>query len=302
VHTTSAASSLALLLVLFAGCVSQPNAEPPPSTSDVAPPAAFDDSTGAVSGIVTNIELQPIAGAQIGLQGTAFQSRTSRDGSFSFSLVPPGEYTLLAGGVGYSSVARKVLIEAGAETARIQVALAAIAFSEARAETFVFEGYIACTIGAFGFLSEECGEGLQTDIGTFGRNPNNKIDWHWNITENQTDLKGTLIELVWIPGSAAASQLTLYVANKFSCTPSCEADGPEYCDTDNHGPPVQRCYIDNLRIRDGDYPWHMTARAWGAPVPANEPPNVVVEQKFTMYRTDFYGVMGARDFTAVPDT
>lgn len=187
----------------------------------------------------------------------------------------------------------------------MQIQLEPIAVLESRMELYIFEGYITCTIGAFGALSEECGQGLQTPVGTYGTNPNNKIDWKFNYTQEQVDagFVGTLVEMDWTPGSAAATQLTLFVANKFSCIPECNADGPEYCDgTDNHGPPPQRCYIDDLKMQEDEMPWDMTARAWGAPVEATEVPNVVLEQKFTMYRTDFYGEMGAEDYSAIPDT
>ena len=302
--TLTLASSI-VLAALVAGCVTggAPPADVSPRPSNVAPPGDFDDMTGAVRGIVTDQELQPIVRAQVALQDTEFSTETAQDGSFSFSHVPPGDYPLIVGALGYRSASKIITVSAGQETAGLQLQLERIAIIEGRTELYVFEGYITCTIGAFGVLSEECGQGVQTDVGTFGTNPNNKIDWKFNYTQEQVDagLVGTLVEMDWTPGSAAATQLTLYVANQFHCTPSCEADGPVYCDTDNHGPPVQRCLVDDLKIKDTDVPWEMTARAWGAPVEANEVPNIVLEQKFTMYRTDFYGEMPAEGYTAIPD-
>jgi hypothetical protein len=79
--------------------------------------------------------------------------------------------------------------------------------------------------------------------------------------------------------------------------------GVNYCDTDNNGPPVQRCQIDDLKIKDPatQLPWDMTARAWGAPVAATEVPNIVLEQSFTMYRTEFFGLPMPEGFSAIAD-
>jgi hypothetical protein len=301
--------SLVLVLVaapMIAGCIAEEPSVRAASGSDNGPVSApageVDESTGALAGLIIDEELQPIPGAEAGLFETDFVASAASDGSFSFSLVPPGDYLLLVGALGHASRSLVVSIVAG-EVTTTKVTLANVPIAAPRAELFLFNGYITCTIGAFGALSEECGQGLQTDVGTFGTNPNNKIDYRWNVTD-VTNLQDTVLELDWQPGSAAASQLTLYVAHGFKCTPSCTADGGElYCGTDNHGPPAQLCVIDDLEIDDptSDLPWDMTARAWGAPVGATEVPNIVLEQAFVMYRTEFYGEGMPRDYTAIPD-
>jgi carboxypeptidase family protein len=299
--------ALAILCsTVISGCIAE-SATPGLGTTaqptlSAAPPGAFDDTTGAVTGLVVNEELQPIPTAEVALADTEFRTRAALDGSFSFSHVPPGEYLLQSGALGYTSAAQVLSVGVGeVTTARVQ--LAALPVFQPRVDLYVFEGYITCTVGMFGVLSEECGQGLQTDVGTYGTNPNNKIDWKWNVTDVK-NLETMVIEMDWEPGSAAAAQLTLYVAHGFRCTPSCTAEGgEEYCDTDNHGPPVQVCRIDDLKINnaDTDLPWDMTSRAWGAPVEATEVPNIVLEQAFTMYRTEFFGMPMESGYSAIPD-
>ena len=292
--------------VIVSGCIAeetttggferQSNAAP-----EAAPPGEFDETTGAIAGIVFDSELQPISGVDIALFETEFITSSARDGTFTLSHVAPGDYVLLAATLGYEQRQTLVSVRA-AEATPVKVALQELPVSEPRAVLYIFEGFITCTIGAAEVLSEECGQGLATDVGTFGANPNNKIDWKFNYTADQADLVGTLLELDWVPASAAADKLALHVANKFSCNPGCEADGPEYCNAfENFGPPPQRCYIDDLEMKEDEMPWEMTSRAWGAPVEATEVPNIVLEQKFTMYRTDFFGEMGAEDYSAIPD-
>jgi len=45
----------------------------------------------------------------------------------------------------------------------------------------------------------------------------------------------------------------------------------------------------------------MTARAWGAQVGATELPNIVLEQRFKMYRTEFYGDSMPDGYSAIRD-
>lgn len=298
---------LVLLLVVAAGCVAaeettaveQRGAEPPAE----AQPAQYDEATGGVSGVVVDSELRPVASAALAIPDTEFRAESAQDGSFSLSKVPPGQYVLLVSALGYESGSTLIEVQAGQVT-EVRLRLEVMPVVEPRVDLYIFNGYITCTVGAFGVLSEECGQGLQTDVGTYGTNPNNKIDYKFNVTEVE-NFRDMILEMDWTPGSAAANQLTLYVAHGFKCTPSCGVvdGGKVYCDTDNHGPPVQRCQFDELGIKDpsDDLPWDMTVRAWGAPVEATEIPNIVLEQAFTMYRTDFFGEPMPPSYSAVPD-
>jgi hypothetical protein len=299
-----------LLIAALSGCVAS-SGDPGLSVSDApgsAEPVEFDDETGALSGIVTDVELSPLAGATLSFIGTELIASSAADGTFSFSNVAPGEYTLAAAKLGYEAAAKHVTIVAGSELSDVRLVLAPIAVVEPRVDVFFFKGYITCTIGHAAFLSEECGQGVVTDVGTLGANPNNKIDWKFNITQVD-ELQDVLVELDWNPGSAAASKLTLYVAHKFACNPNCgvaKEGGKIYCGTGNFGPPVMRCAMQgsDYSVKDPakDLPWDMTARAWGAQVAATEVPNIVLEQSFTMYRSEFFGEAMADGYSAVADS
>src|SRR6185503_11328191 len=97
-----------LAIGAFSGCISAPASAPSDAgasgapAESVAPPGQFDESTGAISGIVTDPELVPIAGATLGIQPGEETAMSALDGSFSFSRLAPGDYALLAGALGYN--------------------------------------------------------------------------------------------------------------------------------------------------------------------------------------------------------
>jgi hypothetical protein len=298
-----------LVTVVFAGCVgSQASPAAHSGAPAAAQPGTFDETTGAIAGLVTDPEFVPIAGADVSLKEVERVTQSAADGTFTFSKLPPAAYTLFAVRLGYEAGVQKVTVTAGHPTEGVKLVLNPLAIVEARVAVFQFKGYITCTIGYSVVLSEECGQGLQTSYGTFGGNPNNHIDWRWNNTDVK-DLKTMHIELAWKPGSAAAKQLDLYVAHKFRCTPGCSVDtangGMVYpgCGTANHGPPVVKCHIEDLGVKhpEKDLPWSMTARAWGAQVGLTDVPNIVLEQAFDMYRTEFFGEAMPEKYSAVPD-
>lgn len=84
-------------------------------------PAAFDDTTGAITGTITDDELQPVGGAIIGILPSEtitenFQVLSDETGQFAFSRVPPGTHTLAGSALGYSSTSRSVSVDVGAVT------------------------------------------------------------------------------------------------------------------------------------------------------------------------------------------
>src|SRR5215471_5331401 len=75
---------------------------------------ATQESVGEVSGrIVSSRDKQPLALAQVELEGTTFRSVTTDDGSFRIPSVPSGQYVLQASIVGYYTVHEEFALSAG---------------------------------------------------------------------------------------------------------------------------------------------------------------------------------------------
>lgn len=292
---------LALLGLAFAGCV---GSSPPSSTAPISvSPGRFDEATGAIEGMVVDPELRVIEGAALGIRGSTATTTSGPDGRFSFSFVPPGRQIIEAQKLGYETTLTAAEVSAGAATENIRVNLAPLVVSQPRRAIFDFRGYVTCSIGNEELLSEECGQGLQTDFGTFARDANNKIDWRFNLTD-LTGLKSVYIEMWWKPASAAADEMALNVAHGFQCNPSC-TQKVRHCDAfRNYGKPTLKCELDEEAldaIKPSQLPYDLTARAWAAPAPV-ERTTVVYQQSFLMYRTEFFDEERPEGYTTVKDT
>jgi len=300
-------SVFTVLLLAIAGCTQSGDGDRQQVPTDglSAPDAEFDQNTGAIRGTVIGSDFLPIVGAQVGLQGRGDVHTTAADGTFTFSRLEPGNYVVLVTKLQYEAASLATAVDANRAT-EIEISLEPIPVVEPFWEVSQFTGFITCSVGYALVLSEECGAGAGTPAGRFGTDPNNKIDWTFNV-ENTLEfpqLQTMYLELDWRPASAAASQLGFHVAHGFVCEPSCEED-TNFCDVfENYGTPVQTCTVnvDQLGIDDpaAQLPYDITARAWAAPSGETESPNVVFQQPFTMYRTDFYSQGVPQGYSAVP--
>ena len=77
------------------------------------PSTAFAQSTGSVSGRVTDSKNEGIPGATVLIEGTSLGSSSNVDGTFSIQSVPAGPHTVVISFVGYNPVRRPVTIVAG---------------------------------------------------------------------------------------------------------------------------------------------------------------------------------------------
>ncbi len=82
---------------------------------------------GTIAGQITDkSSQQPVAGAQVLVAGTSLQARTGRDGHYSITKVPPGQYSVQVRLIGYATGTSSVSV-AGGQTATADFALTAAA-------------------------------------------------------------------------------------------------------------------------------------------------------------------------------
>jgi len=82
---------------------------------------------GTVAGQVTDkSNQQPVSGASVLIAGTSLQGRTTREGRYSITHVPPGRYSVQVRLIGYATTSQPVTVAAG-ETATLDFSLAAAA-------------------------------------------------------------------------------------------------------------------------------------------------------------------------------
>ena len=92
----------------------------------VAMPVALFAQTGTVAGRVTDVDGNPLVGANVLVIGTNLGAATGMDGDYSMSSVTPGDYKISANYIGYATESQNVSVLAGS-VAEVNFALRASA-------------------------------------------------------------------------------------------------------------------------------------------------------------------------------
>lgn len=71
---------------------------------------------GVIKGTIQSEDNTPLVGINVSLEGTSLGNATDNNGAFTIHNVPPGRYTLLASGIGYSATKQDVQVDAGKTT------------------------------------------------------------------------------------------------------------------------------------------------------------------------------------------
>ena len=92
-----------------------------------APPVEVTTESGGIDGVVVDEEFQPVAGADVVLVGRDVSTASDLAGRFTFSVLEPGEYKLTIKKSGFAVAGRSVPVAAG-EISTLQVTLKTIQF------------------------------------------------------------------------------------------------------------------------------------------------------------------------------
>lgn len=199
-------------MIALSGCA---GSNAPKKSDDSSPTPAVSDDAGAIQGIVTNSELEPVANAQVALQSNAADpTETDAAGSFVFSEIPPGKHVVFVTALGYASIARSVDVVVG-EITEVTIQIEALSTDSPFSATDLKEGFIACGTGTgkdgvVGYTQVQCG----------ASDPNQKFLFKYAFSSN---LKGILYEMTWRPTQALSKDLALMI-EKEGCGFTCGED------------------------------------------------------------------------------
>ncbi|MBB6610809.1 TonB-dependent receptor [Pontibacter sp. Tf4] len=74
---------------------------------------ALAQSTGRIEGRIVSERNEPLIGITVALQGTSTGTSTDEEGKYALKNITPGNYTLVASGIGYATVKHEVEVTAG---------------------------------------------------------------------------------------------------------------------------------------------------------------------------------------------
>ncbi len=273
-------ASFMIALVALAGCAE----EAPPDAEDDTTEADADlqatESTGVIRGVVVDATITPIPAASVSLN-TGQETTTLADGSFGFGDLEPGGYFISVSKTGYKPVQSSTTVEAGIDkppVVRIQID---IDFENRPFSTLeVFEGYLQCGAGIGGAGSlNPCA--LTESVNTFD-------------VPTGPGLNTTQMELVWEGTNAFGDGLSLGIYN-----PSTTASnfvgvvGPSPLTLRVSGERIEQHYGE-------DMPSYLARVFPGAGSDVGQA-TVVVEQRFEIFVTNFYGFAPDEDWTFLED-
>lgn len=76
-------------------------------------PVAIAQSIGRIEGRIVSERNEPLLGISVALKGTTVGTTTDEEGKYVIKSVAPGNYTLVANGIGYTTVKREVSVKGG---------------------------------------------------------------------------------------------------------------------------------------------------------------------------------------------
>lgn len=195
------------LFFLLAGC-----SEPPP-----APDIQVAPGERLVEGVVVDAAIRPVAGARVTVVGAGEGQTTESDGEFAFALAF-GAAVFEATHPRFAPVRQTLDVAAGDE-AKVVLQFSFTA-GEAPYKTVVkYDGFVVCSLGISLIFSEECGEGVGTPVGRFGKQGNNAI--RYDFVAEDPSLKTIVLDLVWTPTSEAGCEMLYLFNTAWTCEPAC---------------------------------------------------------------------------------
>lgn len=273
----------------------------------------FDESTGAIQGIVTDDSLNPLSGVELLISETGATAVSVHDGSFAFSRLPPEKVHLLAQKIGFESIQRAVEILPG-EIVQVSLVLPALAVAEPFTVTKIQDGLIGC--GVLGRTNNDpnASHNIVALCGIFGNAGYYNIDkFHlvWRMGDLE-DTSGAWGEVTWTPSQAAGRSLgviwTLWDSSNtaggvytFARTNgrsplSVRIPSELLIDLLSKRTTIQDCSAANCTVHTYHYGRADTLGP-GFPVDVG----FSLQQRYTEYYTLFYNQPLPERFTALPD-
>lgn len=307
------------IALLISGCVGS-SADDGKAADVAQPSAAFDETTGGLQGIVTDEQLAPVAGALVGLVDRNVQATTDEQGRFQFSSLEPGRAQLQVQAFGYQSAVQSIDIVAG-QVVDANLALVVIPIVEPYEVTVLKSGKIFCGIAyrtpvpqASGVFAA-CGAVYNTPLSTL-----DSFVVPFEVSSgNISQVAALVFETQWTASQAFGSGLRIGWEAYQEITPAYTFTEPLRTFATARGPNPLWAIADAATIADNvtakdPAPKYCAAdgpcKFWGRAFPhastlgSSSPVDFAtyIDQTYTHYVTEFYGLPPPEGFSALADS
>lgn len=293
--------------ILVSGCASSagPNSGDAPETGEG--PVLFDDSTGAIAGLVVSEDLLPIEGAVVLLDGQ-FDTITDVGGRFAFGRLVPRDYEVVVAKSGYGSELVRAEVSAGQETS-LTITLRTVASIQAYHELFQQAGIVSCGVSAGTSLAPD--QTRQVAVCSASNyavgDAIDKTVSYFNEYGLNPDVTGFWLETVWTSTQALSNRMAvgMYALDKQGDVVSGETgvfvDGTSPIRVRIPVGNILNATVDDKRVcEDWDCPLEVWHFAWARNTTIADP-IVISQQRYTDFLSVFHYGELPLEYTALPD-
>jgi hypothetical protein len=258
--------------------------------------AASPPGTVALRGVVVDDAIRPVAGARIGVDGAPANATTGADGLFEVPGLEPGAHVVRAAKAGYADAVTQVDLRLGAAPEAVKLVLVADASSLAYAEVQKIDGYVECGTDTFNSHFAACGSG---NVGSFIAcaqagvcQGNVSADRYIVIQRFDRTPTFLVVEVAWEATQSLGTSLSVWLGSATKEQLKFYPETPDVWNTTD-GPSPLYGTMNGTMLADsgiGDDSWFLAqvfAGNAGQTGPAAV--GVVLQQRFEMFLTSFYG-------------
>ncbi len=209
------AAALALLLLaapVLTGCLGLGGDDSDGGDESVQKQQAdVSSQTGGIQGVVTDTAVQPVEGANVTLVEADETTQTASDGSYAFSNLDPGSYTITVRAEGFISTSNETQVEANS-AAQADFILSRVALQEAFMQQIEDSAFFECGVGVGVNLSAAGGPSTGVTwatCATLNLEGNTTNDDFSEDIEFEPPLTDLVVEAQWDPSSPAAEHMWL---------------------------------------------------------------------------------------------
>lgn len=314
---------LALVLVAPAmtGCIGLGDDDSQGEGLQTESQARFTSDTGGIEGIVTDEAIQPVEEATILIAELGEETTTRADGSFAFSEVTPGTYTLEITADGFLGTEKTVEVSSG-DVATAEIVLAHEPSVEPFSQQFEYKGFLECSAAVSDAVVDAVAQTPAPAYGAVavcgipnsllgGNATNDRFLFTQQVEANPWQM---VTELTWEPGTPLTQEMSLNVeaegfSNNNSATFAQDAGpNPLILRTDRETIAGVVGNLSEACVGGDDGACNRNYVEDGGPlqlrtfVDATElEPGIAVQQDYTLFMSVFYNTPACESYSIVED-
>ena len=269
-----------LIAAVLAGCAEDPTSPDASEDEEKFEEVEVSDDTGAIRGLVLTPTIVPIEGATVTATPGGLTTTTNVDGAFTFGDLEPGTYFLEATKLGFNKTQSSVQVVAGDDRPDIVKLVlpenpSALPFTELRQ----WDGYLQCGAGL--------GPAGSTNPCAVADSDNVRV---FEAGGGPVDL--VQIEMVWEGTNVFGDSLSVGLLRPGTLS--------NFAGADSASPAIFQVGGEQMIEELGDDYTEYTARVFPG-TNNGEGVSVVLEQRFTVFATNFYGFEPDEGWSFVED-